>query len=252
MVSTAFLFISRAETPTRPTWDSPTWDLSIRVRLITDQNPPTIPLTIRNEALASEKTRRDIRWLMEDHATRDSFDVSRADSARKTLNAFTQSLVEDISKVVSPNHLPSRGGALSIRIHHSKKPHLLHCLPWEALCDRSAWASNGLSYEDISVDRVVLGPKDVIPGSIPAPQDGKLHLLLLCARSEGPDETPADLISITIAKIVSKYPRLKERIELQMVRPGTYSALVSALRAKPKGYYQFVHIDMHGKAGVGG
>jgi hypothetical protein len=191
---------------------------------------------------------------MEDHATRDPFDVTRANAARRNLKKFELELASDI---VASKVLPyERGSHLSISIQMvaPSPDHVLYALPWEALEDGLAWAFAGVFFKSYSVERVFCVQPQHVASPIRGADVGqqpehysKTNILVMSARPESMEGAAADLISVPIAKIVSRYPGVRKRATLHISRPGTWKALVKTLQAKPKGFYQFVHIDMHGQ-----
>jgi hypothetical protein len=232
-------------------FSAPHWTANIRC-LWKDEEIGSATLTIHNNALASTDARRDLRWFMEDHATRDPFDVTRANAARRKLKEFELELAKDI---VTANVLPNkRGSHLSISIQVLPGlDHVLYALPWEALEDPLAWAFAGIFYKSYSVERVFCLQSLTPPISTvkhdkeQQQQYSKTNILVMSARPESVEGSAANLISVPIAKIVSRCPGVSRRATLHIARPGTWKALVKTLQAKPKGFYQFVHIDMHGQ-----
>jgi hypothetical protein len=237
-------------------FSAPHWTASARCFCYKDGEIGSTALKIHNNTLASTDARRDLRWFMEDHATRDPFDVTRANAAQRKLKEFELELAKDVANA---NVLPSkRGSHLSISIQVLPSlDHALYALPWEALEDPLAWAFAGVFYKSYSIERVLClqPPVSTIQDAI-IEQDkeqrqqqkySKTNILVMSARPESVEGSAADLISVPIAKIVSKYPGVSRRATLHIARPGTWKALVRTLQAKPKGFYQFVHIDMHGQ-----
>jgi hypothetical protein len=121
--------------------------------LCNDEEIGSATLTIHNNALASTDARRDLRWFMEDHATRDPFNLTRANAAQRKLKEFELEVAKDI---VTANVLPSKqGGHLSISVQVVPGlDHVLYALPWEALEDPFAWALARVFYKSYSVERV--------------------------------------------------------------------------------------------------
>ena len=134
---------------------------------------------------------------------------------------------------------------------------MLYALPWEALEDPLAWAFAGVFYKSYSIEHVFCLQSEPLTSPIQGDavvQDkeqqqhySKTNILVMSARPESAEGSAADLISVPIAKIISRYPGVDKKATLHIARPGTWKALVKALQAKPKGFYQFVHIDMHGQ-----
>jgi hypothetical protein len=244
-------------------FSAPQWTASIRC-LCEGEETGSATLTIHNTALASVDARKDLKWFMEDHATLDPFDVTRANAARRKLKEFELELAKVI---VAADVLPNkRGSHLSVSVQVLPGlDHVLYALPWEVLGDALAWAFAGVFYESYSVERVfclqslnqpMSTTQDVVVEQEKEAQEKqekkqqqyfKTNILVMSARPENVEGCAADPISLPIAKIVSRYPGVSRRATLHIARPGTWKAFVKTLQAKPKGFYQFVHIDMHGQ-----
>jgi hypothetical protein len=203
--------------------------------------------TIRNAILSDEESRETIRWFLEDHATNDPFDVSKAAIARRKLKSFAMELAGDIAE---SGLLPvKRGSSLSIRIHGS---HGFAGLPWELLEDKLPWAFAGVFFQEYTVERVVELPSPKrnmdAPTRIGYGSAGKkLNILMVTARTGNHHDVTPSNVSWPLAKIIAKHPGTAEVATLRLVRPATWSALTRELESKQKGFYDIIHLDMHGQ-----
>ena len=75
------------------------------------------------------------------------------------------------------------------------------------------------------------------------PSSSKLNILLVVARPRGARDVGYRSISRPLVECLSN-PQLNCNIDL--VRPGTVSALEKQLKERPKGFYDVVHFDLHG------
>ena len=207
--------------------------------------------TIRNDELSDDEKRNTIQWFLEKHATHDPFNVTRADGARRMLKNLSLSLAEDIARL---DGFVKRGAkCLRIEFYCPTQSHCpLAAFPWEILEDKLPWAFAGVFHQTYYVERVVGLPDEAGEASYCAPGVGligTLNILMVTARRSGgrsPD-IKSGQVSWPLAKVISKYPGAKDSTSLRLVRPGSWNALVRELKAKDKGFYQIVHLDMHGQ-----
>lgn len=250
MPETIFVDIALAADSAQLGWMSPHWPANVAVRQADCDSsaPASCRILIRNRALRLVKSREDVRWLMEQHATTDPFDLSKAGDAGNILNEFTHDLIDDIlGHSITKTLSKCKTKHLAVRILHDRDHSVLYQLPWEVLHDSSLWRSKGVECQGCSVERVVPTPELRYPiAGLPDARGDALNILLVCIRPEVASRSPADLTSAAIARIVSDMPGIKQRVRVHMVRPGTWEALVRGVRSKPKGFFQLAHIDMHG------
>ena len=119
-------------------------------------------------------------------------------------------------------------------------PPEFHDLPWETMCDATG--------EVLAVRVPITRQLGAAAGGQDALQIGTtLNILLVTARPDG----VADVAYRTIAQpLVEMLNTSDFQIKLDLVRPATYreleTRLAHATKAHGAGYYQIVHLDMHG------
>jgi hypothetical protein len=209
-------------------------------------------LEIRNNILSDAQNRETIRWFLENHATDDPFNVTRADEARRLLKTIEVELANDIAAIASLKL--TKDGNLRIEFYIPADGNVpLAAFPWEVLQNKMGWAFAGVFFKRYSVERVVTAQLEhpLSLNSVLESLDGDgakiLNILMLTARPGGSQDIASSHVSWPLAKIISKYPGVRKHAHLRLVRPGTWRALISELEAKGKGFYQVVHLDMHGQ-----
>ncbi len=216
-------------------WNSPSWTAVIKV--VVNGIPSSYgSFGIRNRSLTNPRNRQDVKWFMEDHATTDPFDVSRAGDAESIIKEFSQDLVDDITAVYTVQSLRGQDvGRLIIQIIQGDAPSVLFALPWEVLYNNELWRERGIHFEQCSVERLVSSSKMNHSISAPTrPEKGVLNMLLLCVRPEVGSQSPANLTSEVIARLISDSPDVKARVRVHLVRPGTWQALARRSHRSPK------------------
>ncbi|KAL8787688.1 MAG: hypothetical protein Q9195_007644 [Heterodermia aff. obscurata] len=96
-----------------------------------------------------------------------------------------------------------------------------------------------------------MSPGPIVPNlSPPISSQGdskQRHILAVSARSNQKDDIPHRLITRPILNVVREEEvRTLTPPTLQIVRPGSFAALVAALETHPIGYFDVVHFDLHG------
>jgi hypothetical protein len=204
-------------------------------------------LTIHNEILSDREKRDNIQWFLEKHATNDPFAITRADQARRMLKKFSLHLAKDISQL--DGFVKRSDSTLKIEFHCPAEGTCpLASLPWEILEDKLPWAFAGVFHKEYLVERVVDLKQNVQGSSAQGSTlGGKLNILMVTARPQNNADIDSGQVSWPVAKIISKYPGARNSANLRLVRPGSLNALKKELGAKEKGFYQLVHLDMHGQ-----
>jgi hypothetical protein len=139
----------------------------------------------------------------------------------------------------------------------------LHQLLWETLEPSRLWSQNLSPSEpsiDVMVKRIVTAsPCEEYPFEKKTfTKDAPLRVLLVIARNlhknkenqYGYTDIKANLAQIHLLRVQEDLRPLllSHKIQLEILRPGSFEALVRLLGpdGKPKGYYHLVHFDLHG------
>jgi hypothetical protein len=220
---------------------SPTGPFAAAVQF---NNGPRYPITINDPFSAAEEER--LQWYYEGWL---SFpftgQVKAAEAAASVADygrhLFTQ-VFRDNPDVLAEYRAALRyeGGLASLEFEIRGTP-AFHALHWEALWD----PANGRPF---AADCPFLRQNDNPPAIHIRPQPSPtLNVLLVTARPGGRQDVGYRTISRPLVEALHN-SRLRARID--MVRPGSYAALVRHLEqsrdAHGDGYYHIIHFDVHG------
>ncbi len=238
---------------------SPTRDILI----ISDTGRRIRRLSGLSEDGSSDRLQANLQWYFERYPIRESFANSRANVTQDELRQLGESLLENIftADVLPPQVAES---SLIVEIHDSllqdeagKSPWFGQ-IPWEILEDSVTWSilDEATSFKPRSchVVRVHESPETVqrqATASKMSPAEKHevgQHVIAVTARPFSRD-IPHRLITRSILNAVDMVNSSRElKASLQIVRPGTFDALESSLKEHPNGYYDILHLDMHGLA----
>ncbi|RYP26822.1 hypothetical protein DL768_011540 [Monosporascus sp. mg162] len=253
---------ARQHTEVRPGQNSARWRVSI-----TTGNPPSTSVRFLETPInTSEQSER--RWYIEEFVTKSPYSVGRAHKAEETIREYGSSLLRnlDLARIVN-KHCPEVSNtkvSLTILVRDeealgsSVQQHL-----WELLEDASLWKRD----IEVTVKRVTHGTaavdesfktKDVtIVGKDEKTGVRTINGLLVIARDLSRDLSSTDDIRpdlalhiLTQLQNVMVKKKFELRLNLQVVRPGSLSALEKHLgdtaERYGKGYFHFIHFDLHG------
>lgn len=243
------------------------WRLSITV-----DGLPTTRVRLLQDPL-DDAAKQECRWYVEQFITKSPYSVDRAQKAERILRGYGDALLRSLNlATIVQRRFPPTGAErpwVRIIIHdEGVKPSdaSVHQLAWELLEDDNLWPRP----VEVTVIRLSR-PK--------APQEGNLvvHELGMRARSrDGASElltvrglvviardlsrdSPTSTSDITPDLALRILIQLRDamdnnksplRIQIQVVRPGSLYALErhlsEASERHGKGYFHFVHFDLHG------
>lgn len=214
--------------------------LSLRVGDATDYEA-TFPY---NSPLDHEDA-TDTRWLLEDHPRlrgRSSDPIaSRIAERLHTLAADLRQAVFESSEDARPISEALADNQLLNRLHVTvDEPQTAPWTPWELMLAPSS--NDPLSVLAASFTRISPSTAQAQP---PLKSD-KLRILLVTSRPSGEDDVPFRSVASRIVQAVAA--STETSIEVDLLRPPTYSALLDALTAASEtdAPYNVVHFDGHG------
>jgi len=196
------------------------------------------------------KARKELRWYLEDYlqfpygAERDRASIVEDEMARWGESLFRQVFVEGETK---PDpylfyHEAVREGLEQCQLGiNSDDPAFLN-IPWELLRDPTPGRGYlapllGALYRQRSQPKIVVGPEYL--------EDEPFRILLVIARPYGKTDIPLRTVA---QPILDALRPLRPRVELELLRPPTFQALVNRLNDQ-RGRFQMVHFDGHGAFG---
>jgi hypothetical protein len=214
----------------------------------------------------NQNQEEECRWYVEDFASKSPFQERRAVSAVEELKRYANSLLSQLELVELVNDILSSRPSRSITITVAQgdadedegAENSIQQLHWELLEDPSLWPSG---VEIILKRHVKAGGENPILELSSLDEDRvsgepRVNALLVVARDLSTDSNTVDIKPNLALQILAKIRQdlvnqgLHARLNLEVVRPGTLEALKEHLqkssRVHGKGFYHFVHFDVHG------
>lgn len=192
----------------------------------------------------------DLRWYIEEYARNDSFSVRRSQAVEAKLQSYGASLAHAIC-VSDPVLADLFGCDLMIEIdgYGGYSPRLAR-IHWEIVEDVMLWNAELRPRRVLVVRKAdsicALGDHSYAQDVIET-QSSRQHILAVSARPNLDRDIPYRLITRTISEAISEeQDGSPNPPTLEIVRPGTFLALETALAGRPIGHYDIVHFDLHG------
>ncbi|KAF2669780.1 hypothetical protein BT63DRAFT_423766 [Microthyrium microscopicum] len=200
----------------------------------------------------------DLKWNLEEFATKDPFDVSRANKIADNIKKYTSHLIQFVLKILeSPTDILGSRLVVKLSDHWtgssllrqtSDGTNIVPLMQWECLEEVESWPSEYrplavtvvrstacLNFESGETQQPVLSVKSV-------------RVLALSARPFGDNDVPHRLVTRTIYQVVQSLETQQYPPELIIARPGSIESLDRELGSHPTGYFDIVHLDVHGEA----
>jgi hypothetical protein len=186
---------------------------------------------------------QELEWYFEEHLQFPFLNQVRAQNAAASIITYGEALFEQIfaNRRIYANYEKIRQSGLSnllIEIVGSPKFHALH---WEALRDPE-------SQQFLALQATILR-KNIQPQTqtISLRSSPTINLLIVTARPSGIRDVGYRTIS---RPLVEALRNANLRVQVEILRPGTYRALENHLRTitekHGEGYYHVIHFDVHG------
>ncbi len=208
-----------------------------------------------------------LRWNIEDYATKDPFKRIAHYELEKKLASYISTLIELVlSALKQPNDL--RGSTIIIKVLDSSTApssslaiktgaNIVPLMQWECLEQMNMWPAEAAP-KVVSVLRCTICDQHRNPtgdgASMPPFSAYQMHepmrrVLALSARPKIAADIPHRLITRTIYEVVqSIQSKVDSVVTLDVARPGSLKALKKSLDSRPWGYYDIIHLDVHGVA----
>lgn len=218
--------------------------------------PPSLVPTSKNYFL------RDLRWSLEDFATNDPLNSTRANLVADNIKKYTTLLIELVLDTLdSPSNfidsriiiqLSDRLRDSALVTSSSDGANIVPLMQWDCLEDLTLWPSHcrpravavirTTSCFNLSDDGTPTVPRLLV-------QEGKpTRILAISARPAGDSDVPHRLITRTIYQVVQSLESQPFRPEFSIARPGTIERLEKTLQSYGAGHFDILHIDVHGTA----
>ncbi|MGK7899161.1 MAG: Tfp pilus assembly protein PilF, partial [Xenococcus sp. (in: cyanobacteria)] len=196
------------------------------------------PITITNPF--SDREEKLLEWYFEGWLNQPHLDRVIAERAKASVKTYGEALFKQVfqSDIDAYSEYKQWAKDLSqIQIQIESRTPEFHSLHWEALQDPKL--PEPLAVNCLLIRKIVK-PAPVKAQVKPSPT---INLLVVIARPKGDRDVAYRTISRPLVEAI-RNAQLKVNIDL--LRPGTYEALERHLTGKGNGYYHIVHFDVHG------
>ncbi|MCE2699317.1 MAG: CHAT domain-containing protein, partial [Anabaena sp. 49633_E8] len=182
---------------------------------------------------------RELEWYFEEWLVCPIVDTVKAERAKNSVKTYGEKLFDQVfqdKKAYSKYQLLKNNlGQVQIEIV-SKTPEF-QGLHWEALQDPDF-------PRPLAVDCVMLRKSvNSAVGSVNLPTSPVINLLVVVARPDEEKDAGYRTISRPLVELIENG---QLRVNVELLRPGTYQALSQHLEAKGANFYHIIHLDMHG------
>ncbi|WP_254449364.1 CHAT domain-containing protein, partial [Anabaena sp. UHCC 0253] len=182
---------------------------------------------------------RELEWYFEEWLVYPIVDTVKAERAKNSVKTYGEKLFDQVfqdKKAYSKyQQLKNNLGQVQIEII-SKTPEF-QALHWEALQDPDF-------PRPLAVDCVMLRKSvNSAVGSVNLQTSPVINLLVVVARPDEEKDVGYRTISRPMLELIENS---QLRVNVELLRPGTYQALSQHLEAKGANFYHIIHLDMHG------
>ncbi|MBE2225070.1 MAG: Tfp pilus assembly protein PilF, partial [Anaerolineae bacterium] len=203
---------------------------------------PSHPVTVQDPFSAKQEA--ELRWYFEEWLAFPFTGHVRAGKAAASVKTYGEALFSQLfqGEVLTEYKMALRfEGGLSDMVFEVRGDPAFHGLHWEALKDPQ-------QKRPFAVECVFIRPNNNPPAIHIRPQPSPtLNILLVSARPGGRQDVGYRTIS---RPLVESLRQSSLRTHIDIVRPGTYAALVDHLQTSRSqqgdGYYHLIHFDVHG------
>ena len=186
------------------------------------------------------KQEQELEWYFEDWLRYPILEQIKADRAKASVEEYGKELFKQVFQSdirAFAKYSQIRNDLSQVQIEIESITPEFHALHWETLQDPEL-------PRPFSIDSVLIR-KSVRSAVIEAQvkEFPTINLLVVVARPN----TDRDVGYRTISRPLVEVIRNSQlRVNIELLRPGTYEALSRHLEAKGSGYYHIVHFDVHG------
>ncbi|MFN9399866.1 MAG: tetratricopeptide repeat protein [Dolichospermum sp.] len=182
---------------------------------------------------------RELEWYFEEWLVYPMVDKIKAESAKNSVKTYGKRLFDQVfqNRQAYSKYQQLRNNLSQVQIEIVSKTPEFQALHWEALQDPDF-------RRPLAVDCVMLR-KSVNPavGSVNLPTSPVINLLVVVARPDEEKDVGYRTISRPMLELIENG---KLRVNVELLRPGTYQALSEHLEEKGANFYHIIHLDMHG------
>ncbi|MDB9346645.1 CHAT domain-containing tetratricopeptide repeat protein [Nodularia spumigena] len=197
------------------------------------------PVTITDPFTPQEE--KQLEWYFEEWVTFPFSDTVIAERAAASVKIYGESLFKQVFQAdfnAYSLYRQLRGNLSQVQIEIVAKTPEFHALHWEALHDPEL-------PRPLAVDCVMLrkNVKPAPPVLANVQSSPVINLLVVVARPDEERDVGYRTISRPLLELIDNS---NLRVNVELLRPGTYESLSKHLEAKGAGFYHIIHLDMHG------
>ena len=186
----------------------------------------------------ADEQEQDLEWYFEEYLKFPFTHQVKFQQIAKSIKGYGENLFEQVfgQRKVYADYQAALAGQPTLEIIGSAA---FHCLHWEALKDPDMAEPLAVRFNLI---RKPVGA-DIQRQAISQIQTPVLRVLLVTSRPNGKHDVAYRTISQPLVAAVqnSRLP-----VQIDLLRPATYKALVQHLESVAKGTYHILHFDVHG------
>lgn len=196
------------------------------------------PITITDPFTRQEE--QQLEWYFEEWLVYPMLNTVKAEQAAASVENYGQKLFEQVFKTnfdAYSEYRQLRGELKQVQIEIESQTPEFQALHWEALRDPELPRS-------LAVDCVMVRKHiKLVPVSAYVQPSPVINLLVVVARPKEEDDVGYRTISRPLIEAIEK---CQLRVNVELLRPGTYEALERHLEEKGTGFYHIIHFDAHG------
>lgn len=202
---------------------------------------------------------KDFQWYFEQYVINDPFAHARAQTIRRRLQSQGRQLLESYlipeirPSVEQPEHFLIK--IKDVERSELSEASMLHRFFWEILEDKGLWCDvfqiepSSVTVVRVYENSISTAPKEDPRLTAPTLSLKTTNVLAITVRPSHTRDIPSRLITRSIvAAIDSIRDSSISQATLEIVRPGSFDALKDHLKRFPPGYFEVVHLDLHGDA----
>jgi tetratricopeptide (TPR) repeat protein len=181
----------------------------------------------------------DLEWYFEEWLVFPMTGTVKAERAKNSVKTYGEKLFEQVfqDKKAYSKYQQVKNNLSQVQIEIVSKTPEFQALHWEALQDPDF-------PRPLAVDCVMLRKSvNSAVGSVNLPLSPVINLLVVVARPDEEKDAGYRTISRPLVELIENG---KLRVNVELLRPGTYQALSQHLEAQGANFYHIIHLDMHG------
>jgi tetratricopeptide (TPR) repeat protein len=188
----------------------------------------------------SPQEEKELEWYFQEWLLSPLTDTAKAKRAAQSIATYGKSLFKQVFHVdfnAYSQYHQLRENLSQVQIEIVSQTPEFQALHWEAIQDPQL--PQPLAVECVMVRKYIRS----VPVSTAIEPSPVINLLVVTARPDRGDDVGYRTVS---RPLIDAIANSQLRVNVELLRPGTYEALERHLQAKGEGFYHIVHFDAHG------